>query len=122
MPVIPRHPMFFEHPQREYVPGNNSVITPGSIDNTHTIRRNSVPPDATSSQSGFTRSSSGLSLLCEDNEVDVVWSSMVERNNPTHRMDQIIREEILPGKREFLNIIKGAGHARKHPDTVCIHC
>ena len=61
-------------------------------------------------------------MLREDEEVDVVWSSMVEQNDPIHRMDQVIREEILPGEREFLNIIKGAGRARKDPDTVCIHC
>ena len=122
MPVIPRHPMFFEHPQREYVPGNNSVITPGSINNTHTIRRNSVPPATTSSQSRFPRSSSGPSLLFEENEVDVVWSSMGEQNDSIHRMDQVIREEILPGEMEFFNIIRGLGSARKDPDTICIHC
>ena len=33
-----------------------------------------------------------------------------------------MREEILPGEVELLNIIRGVSSSKKDPDRVCIHC
>ena len=97
-------------------------MTPGGVGDTPVVQRYSVPHETRSLQSNLTRRYSGPSILCEDREVDVVWSGIMNQESPNYRMDQVARGEILPGEREFLNIIKRAGHARKDPETVCIHC
>ena len=96
MPVIPRHPVFFEHMQRENVQGNSSVVTHGGVGDSPAVRRYSVPHETRSLQSNLTRRYSGPSILCEDREVDVVWSSMMNQESPNYRMDQVARGEILP--------------------------